>query len=63
MSDGGIRNIQCGMYHSAILKNNGDVWMFGQSYLIGLGTYDENVLYPTLILTDEKNYQYFLWWS
>ena len=48
MTDKSIREIICGMYHTFILKNNGQLFVFGQ---LGLGDYRCE---PTLLMTNEN---------
>ena len=49
-----IRQIACGVFHSFILKNNGELFAFGENEHNQLGLYNyESKHIPTLVVKDE----------
>ena len=54
MNDKNITNILCGVHHSMILKNNGELYVCGDNKYgqLGLG-HKENVFKPTLLMTNK----------
>lgn len=53
MNDKNIKSIHCGIYHTMIYKNNGDVLVFGinKKNQLGLGDYEDRLV-PTLLIND-----------
>jgi alpha-tubulin suppressor-like RCC1 family protein len=54
MKDENISQIACGGYHTVLLKNNGDVYSFGNNRdgQLGLG-HNKNQNVPRLLMKDE----------